>query len=139
MRKRDSIEPLFVDRIPKNLEDGVFYVSLKYGTAAHKCCCGCGTKIITPIKPGRWSLEQNGNVISLFPSVGNWSAGCQSHYWIEDNRVLWARKYSQNEIHENRASDFRARTRAYAERTRTEQGFWDRLWHWVKSLAGRIT
>jgi Family of unknown function (DUF6527) len=118
--------------MPKGLEDGVFYISLKYRTAAHNCCCGCGTKIITPIKPGRWRLEQNGNAISLFPSVGNWSAVCQSHYWIEDNRVRWARTYTKQEIAANRASDFYARQHAHAERTRAERAFWKRLWDWIK-------
>ena len=108
MSKSESIRAEFVDRIPKSLRDGVLYVSEKYSTAAHLCCCGCGTKIVTPLKPGRWRLTVRDGLVSLDPSVGNWSAACQSHYWIEDDQVIWARAYTADEIAANRASDKRA-------------------------------
>lgn len=128
MSKADSIRPEFADRIPKSLQDGILYVSEKYSTVAHRCCCGCGTKIVTPLKPGRWRLTVHDGLVSLDPSIGNWSAACQSHYWIEDNQVIWARGYTAAEIATNRASDKRALEAAYTERRTCGQGFWHRLW-----------
>jgi hypothetical protein len=134
MTKIYDIRPEFVDRIPKTLNDGVIYISRKFGTAAHNCCCGCRTKIITPLKPGRWRLEETGNSVSISPSIGNWSAACQSHYWITDNRIDWARAFTPAEIAANRASDQRVRQKAYAYRLSREGGFWRRLWEMAKTL-----
>ncbi len=134
MTKIYDIRPEFVDRIPKTLNEGVIYISRKYATAAHNCCCGCGTKIVTPLKPGRWRLEATGDAVSIYPSIGNWSAACQSHYWIADNRIDWARAFTPAEIAANRASDQRVRQKAHAERLSREGGFWRRLWDRIKVL-----
>lgn len=134
MTKIYDIRPEFVDRIPKTLNEGLIYISRKYATAAHNCCCGCGTKIVTPLKPGRWRLEATGDVVSIYPSIGNWSAACQSHYWITDNRIDWARAFTPGEIAANRTSDQRVRQKAYAERLSREGGFWRRLWDRIKAL-----
>lgn len=101
---------------------------------ANNCCCGGGTKIVTPLKPGRWRLEETGNLVSIDPSIGNWSAACQSHYWITKNRIKWAHAFTPAEIAANRASDGRARQKAYAERLSAERGFWGRLWDRIKAI-----
>jgi hypothetical protein len=134
MTKSFDIRPEFVDRVPNTLTDGVIYISRKYATAAHNCCCGCGTKIVTPLKPGRWHLESTGDVVSISPSIGNWSAACQSHYWITENRIDWASAFTPAEIAANRAGDQRARQKANAERLSRERGFWGRLWDRIKIL-----
>lgn len=139
MNKINTIRPEFVDRIPKVLDNGVVYVSRKYATAAHNCCCGCGTKIVTPVKPGRWRLEAQGESVSFYPSIGNWSAGCQSHYWIRDNRIDWAHAFSPAQIAANRASDQRVRQQAHADRYRRERGFWGRRWDAIKGLWQALT
>ncbi len=87
-----SIQHEFVENIPDNLEDGIVYVSLAYGTAVHKSCCGCGNEVITPLSPKDWRLSFDGESISLYPSIGNWNFDCRSHYWIENNRVLWCKR-----------------------------------------------
>jgi hypothetical protein len=88
----------FVEFIPKKLEQGVLYISIPYDTAVHKCACGCGSKITTPISPVRWRLTYDGETVSLSPSVGNWSYPCQSHYWVKCNRIEWAPKWSREKI-----------------------------------------
>jgi hypothetical protein len=118
----------FVDRIPKTLSEGVLYISQKFSTAAHNCCCGCGVKIVTPIKPGRWRLDLDGERASLYPSIGNWSSACKSHYWIKNSRIDWERSYSDVEIAANRDSDRRVIAAARAQRYDAERGFWGRLW-----------
>lgn len=103
-----------VEFIPERLEEGALYISQRYGTAAHKCCCGCGEEVITPLTPTDWSLQMDGNVVTLYPSIGNWSFACRSHYWIRRSKVIWAGQMSQQEIKRGRAID-RATKQAYFE------------------------
>jgi hypothetical protein len=138
MTKLYAIRPEFVDRLPKVLEDGVFYISEKFGTSAHNCCCGCGTKIVVPLKPGRWTLKQKNGRISVWPSIGNWSSVCQSHYVIRDNQIEWAGAMSTQQIAANREGDRLVRDRVHAERTWQESGFWGRLWIRTKKLWATI-
>ena len=70
----------FVEFIPDELEQGTVYVSIRFATASHLCVCGCGNKVVTPIRPTDWTLTFDGKTISLNPSIGNWSFPCQSHY-----------------------------------------------------------
>lgn len=101
-----TISHEFVELIPDQLENGIIYVSLKYCTAIHKCCCGCGNEVVTPLSPTDWTLIFDGKSISLYPSVGNWSFDCKSHYWITNNRVEWDRKWSKREINAGRRQDY---------------------------------
>ncbi len=94
----------FVEIIPDLLRDGVVYVSVLYATAVHKCCCGCGGEVVTPISRTDWQLTFDGESISLHPSIGNWSFACQSHYWIRRNEVRWAPRWSQERIAAGRAA-----------------------------------
>ena len=122
-----KIRPVYTDRIPKDLDEGVFYISRKFSTAAHACLCGCGTKIVTPLKPGRWELSEKDGRVSLSPSVGNWSAECQSHYVIDGNCVKWSVGFSPAQIAANRAGDRQASSSAHAERRARERSLWGRL------------
>ena len=71
------------------------YISIPYTTAAHKCCCGCGVEVVTPIDPIGWEMTFDGRSVSLKPSIGNWNLDCQSHYWIERNQVRWVQELSR--------------------------------------------
>jgi len=103
--RRQTVEHRFVEFIPEDLEEGVVYVSITYATVVHRCLCGCGGEVVTPIDPHRWSLNFDGASISLAPSIGNWSFACQSHYWIERNCVDWSRRWTRDEIADGRAFD----------------------------------
>ena len=119
-----KIRHVFVDNIPDKLEDGILYVSIKYATAIHQCCCGCGNQVVTPISPIDWKLSFDGETVSLYPSIGNWSFPCQSHYWIRDNEVIWSRKWSLCEITTARAKETRRRDlyyKRYAKQTGTDE------------------
>jgi hypothetical protein len=111
--KRKHIRPEFVEFIPEAVKEGVLYISIPYATATHKCPCGCGEIVVTPIKPTDWSLQWNGKTVTLYPSIGNWSFSCQSHYWIAENKIIWARKWSKYEIEETRAEDKLSKIRYY--------------------------
>jgi hypothetical protein len=95
----------FIEFIPDELEQGTIYVSIRFATASHLCVCGCGNKVVTPIRPTDWKLIFDGKTISLDPSIGNWSMPCQSHYWIRNNRVRWAPQWSQKQIERGRTRD----------------------------------
>lgn len=103
----------FVEFIPEDLREGTIYVSIRFATASHKCCCGCGQKVVTPITPTDWKLIFDGKTISLAPSIGNWGFTCQSHYWIRNNRVQWAAQWSKDHFDAGRAHDKNAKNRYF--------------------------
>jgi hypothetical protein len=111
--RQKQIRPEFVEFIPDEVENGVLYISTRYATATHKCACGCGEIVVTPVRPTDWTLMWNGETITLNPSIGNWSLPCRSHYWIVENRIVWARKWSPREIDAGRAKDRSAKARYY--------------------------
>lgn len=84
--------------MPDKLEDDVLYISLEYCAAIHKCVCGCGNEVVTPISPTDWQLTFDGKTVSLYPSIGNWNFNCRSHYFITNNKIRYARKWSKKEI-----------------------------------------
>jgi len=88
----------FVEHVPREMKDGVVYVSIPYHTVLHKCCCGCGQQVVTPLSPAQWTLIFDGETVSLHPSIGNWNFPCQSHYWIRQNMVIWAGQLSERQI-----------------------------------------
>lgn len=105
--KQTSITPEFVEIIPDHLVEGVLYISEKYGTALHKCCCGCGLEVVTPLKPSGWKVMREGGKVSLAPSIGNWSFPCRSHYWIRSNQIVRAGAFSDQMIKRVQARDLR--------------------------------
>lgn len=111
--KTKHFNPEFVEFIPHELEDGVIYVTLTYGTAVHLCPCGCGSKVPTPITPADWHLLYDGVNVSLSPSVGNWDLPCRSHYLIKGGEVLWAEPWTKEQIQSGRKKDDRGRAALY--------------------------
>ena len=100
--KLHQITPEFVDEIPRELEVGKLYVCCRYRAVKHLCACGCGVAVNTPLHPTGWTLICDGVSVSLSPSIGNWSESCQSHYWIRNNRIHWAPKWSRRRIRRGR-------------------------------------
>ena len=101
----NSIKHEFVEFIPGQIEEGILYISMEYATAVHKCFCGCGMKVVTPLDPTDWEITFDGVTVSLYPSIGNWEFPCQSHYWIENNKVWRAKRWTKEQIAEGRALD----------------------------------
>lgn len=139
MRRKTDLAYEFVKSIPDSLAERTLYVSVEYATVAHKCCCGCGREVVTPLSPTDWKLTYDGISISLSPSVGNWSFDCESHYWIVKNTVRWADLWSAEEINAGREHARRTKEKYYAtdesspvnvERTvqsKSSSSFWSRL------------
>ena len=104
----------FVEYIPEEISDGILYISIPYGTVIHKCACGCGEEVVTPLGPAEWKFTYDGKTISLHPSVGNWSFACRSHYWISEGEVQWARGFSMEEILDAREKAKQLRKQMYS-------------------------
>lgn len=140
--KLDAIKPQFVEFVPKVLEPGVLYISEKYNTASHLCACGCGEKVVTPLSPVEWQLRNQGGLVSLHPSIGNWNYACRSHYWIRGNRIAWSGGMTQQQIARVQARDRADKARFVAmvnkekdeaaqpdhRRTKTSTSVIHRLW-----------
>lgn len=139
MKKDVPIEHEFVTFMPKVLDERKIYVSIEYATAVHKCLCGCGSKVVTPISPAGWQLLFDGETVSLTPSIGNWSFKCRSHYWVRRNKAVWSDDMTEKQVAAVRASDRDARqayfgkgpsgsTTAPAHAASPEKrGFWHRF------------
>lgn len=132
----------FVDFIPEKLDEQVLYISLTYKTAIHKCCCGCGKEVVTPISPTDWKIIYDGETISIYPSIGNWSFDCKSHYWIENNRVKWANKWSREEIDEGRKYDRNAKKVYFSSKNDEEAYQKDNrkvsVFLWIQTFGDKI-
>ncbi len=77
-----------VEFIPKEMKDGIIYVSYQFGLAIHRCACGCGISTVTPFEGhNSWTLTKGPNGVTLRPSIGNQQFPCKSHYWITDGVV----------------------------------------------------
>lgn len=92
--KINTIEPIFCEQIPKELEDGKLYISEEHGTAIHLCACGCGIETNTKLIPhwnDGWSLTNNNGLITLRPSIGNFKGEhpYHAHYYITNNKIEW--------------------------------------------------
>ena len=97
----------FVEFIPDDLKERTLYISITYCTAVHKCCCGCGREVVTPISPTAWRLIFDGTTVSLHPSIGSWNLPCQSHYFITRNKVVWAPTWTEKQITRGREREAR--------------------------------
>ncbi len=118
----------FVEYIPSEIEEDVLYISIEYDVAKHKCPCGCGDDIVTTLSPARWKLIYDGETISLSPSIGNWTHTCKSHYFITNDKVVWAGKLTQNQINNVIRNDEETLQKHFDEDDSSSKGFLQ----WVK-------
>ncbi|MDX2094435.1 MAG: DUF6527 family protein [Alphaproteobacteria bacterium] len=98
MKSNFSIAHEFVEFIPRDMEERTLYIAMEFATASHRCFCGCGAEVVTPLSPTAWQLSYDGENVSLNPSIGSWSLPCQSHYWIRRGKVEWSYAMSKEEI-----------------------------------------
>lgn len=100
-----TIRHKFIELIPTEKEARTLYISIEYRVAVHLCACGCGNIVVTSLAPQAWSVLYDGETVSLYPSIGNYSLPCKSHYWIRRGEVLWAKKLTDKEIERVRRRD----------------------------------
>jgi len=135
MPRVTSVRKAAVEFIPERADPGVLYVSKRFKTAMHLCCCGCGAEVITPLNPAKWQLVEHGSDVSLFPSVGNWSFPCRSHYWIRKGRVQWAASMNQQQIDFVRRRDEFSANEQFDVKPSRDRGLVRRFSNWLKKLV----
>jgi hypothetical protein len=137
--RRQHLTHRHVEFIPKNLDEGVLYISRRFNTASHLCCCGCGERVATPLNPAKWHLTEHGSTVSLSPSIGL-SLPCRSHYWIRQSLVVWCADMTD-------ADTFRAqRADEYASKVYTGEilfgvptaTWWERPLNWLRSIWNQL-
>jgi hypothetical protein len=116
-----SLNHVFIDTIPDELEEGKLYISPRFRVIMHSCCCGCKNKVVTPLSPARWKMTFDGSSISISPSIGNWNFDCKSHYWIQNNEVEWARKWSDHEVAEGKLYEREKREEHFKKTNKEEK------------------
>lgn len=144
--RRKVFKHQFVELVPDELEEGVLYVTIAYGTAVHLCACGCGSEVVTPLSPAQWKFTYDGEAITLSPSIGNLRFSCQSHYFIVGDKVIWGEHISEKDIEAVKSRDRNllktyfeqkeARNNSESkmpEKPKLTKRLWGRLW---KNLFG---
>jgi hypothetical protein len=134
--KTERFSLQYVQYMPKTLEPGVLYEATEFGTAAHLCACGCGSKIRTPLGPTEWQIVATPGGPTLRPSVGNWQKPCRSHYLITAGKVNWAPAWTEDRIAAGRRGEQRRRE-AYYDQLQRERSWIRRLIGWLKKLIRR--
>jgi len=131
MTRASSLTFTPCDRFPDEPEAGTFYYSEDFRSSLHLCACGCGSRVVLPIKPAGWSLDQAGDDFSLSPSVGNREFACRSHYLIKRGDIVWLPAMSDREVAVSRARD--------AEHIRQVhyQPIWRRFVGWLGGIFKR--
>lgn len=123
MKQDIEFKHLFVESLPEVLKERTLYVCMEFATASHKCACGCGKEVVTPLSPIDWKLGYDGRTVTLHPSIGNWGFECRSHYWIRSNRVEWAASWSAEEIKAGRSYDKYAKNKYFDALTKAQKPF----------------
>jgi len=119
----------FVEFMPSELSEGTLYISMEYNTVKHKCCCGCGEDVVTPLNPTDWKLLYDGETISLSPSVGNWNLQCRSHYFIKHSKIQWCGSWSESQVKEGKEQDQLNKEKHFSSTTKpNKQNIFNNLW-----------
>lgn len=133
----DEIALQRVTYVPKELVQGILYVSEEFQVAVHLCACGCRSKITTPLGPAEWTLKEQDGRPSLSPSIGNWQLPCRTHYVISKGQIRWAGKWTDEKIRAGRQKEELKRA-AYYDSIGRNHGWWDRIWAAVRDFANRL-
>ena len=132
--RTEELEPVFVGYVPTDLDGGILYVSMEYATASHRCACGCGVRVVTPLGPADWILTFDGRV-TLSPSVGNGQFECGSHYLIRQNCVVWRRPMTRGAAVATHKRDTAQRAQTHSDVPRA--GVLTKLSRWLRGFLGR--
>jgi Family of unknown function (DUF6527) len=110
-----------VEDMPDEISSGILYVSDEYEIACHRCACGCGSLVYTPLGSTEWRFCADNGKPSLKPSIGNWALPCRSHYWISKGRVVWAGDWSDDQVRSGRDAEAECRDDYYQKKAIQER------------------
>ena len=134
MLKYTHLSHRFVDDLPDDPDPGLLYVSTSHASATHLCCCGCGSRVVTPFSPSQWRMTFDGESVSLTPSVANFDLPCRSHYILSKGHVSEAAAYWDMQIGMNIGHE--GRTAAELGSKAPGQLMIDRVLRKVRELVG---
>lgn len=124
MKRIDTVTFEFIDLLPPKLVNGVVYISIEHRTIVHNCCSGCGERVVNDIGPAGWKLIFDGETISLEPSIGNGALACNSHYWIRNNRVVWAKPLTAEQTRRSQLTERNDIVEHYGHSRPTKRRWW---------------
>lgn len=76
--------------MPEEKQEGIIYVSQDFNLVIHLCPCGCKKEVVTPFGKDDWTITIENDLVTLFPSIGNFQFPCKSHYWLVKNEIICA-------------------------------------------------
>lgn len=126
----DRIKLQKVHYLPKELIEGILYVSEEFGVAAHLCPCGCQNKVVTPLDPTEWKFIETYGKPTLQPSIGNWQLPCKSHYWITNGIIDWSYQWDERQIEKGRQEEEKIR-QAYYNSLSKKPSIFRRFVNWI--------
>lgn len=77
-----------VDRIPRQIDEGIVYHTEEFELAGLLCACGCGHRITLLVPDSHKVLDDDGYA-TIHPSVGVLDAPCKSHFIVHRGNVRW--------------------------------------------------
>jgi hypothetical protein len=75
-----------VERIPKQLSEGVVYHSPEFEVAALLCACGCRHRVMLLV-PDSHQVSCERGMATVKPSIAVCDAPCKAHYFITAGEV----------------------------------------------------
>jgi Family of unknown function (DUF6527) len=85
---------LAVERIPKELSDGIVYHNKEFALGAMLCACGCGHRVDLLV-PDSHQISAEDGLATIRPSIAVCDAPCKSHYIISAGRVEWLPAFTE--------------------------------------------
>lgn len=83
------------DDLPVRLGNDMYVVGpTKPKWAILECPCGCRQRIDVNLMTSRrpfWELRKSNRLVSLSPSLWRGKGTCESHFWVRDSKIVWAR------------------------------------------------
>ncbi len=85
--------------VPDRVEKTIYVVGATPKWVIFDCPCNKNHRLKVPLMKSvspHWRLTRHGKTVSLSPSLSVADGPCDSHFWLRQNRVEWARWVDEN-------------------------------------------
>lgn len=110
-----------VDRIPREMAEGVVYHNEDFELAGLLCACGCGHRI-TLLVPDSHKVWNEGGFATISPSVGVMDAPCKSHFFMRRGTIEMLPAFSDADV----SSIMRAQVARHVARDAKPVHWWNK-------------
>jgi Family of unknown function (DUF6527) len=124
---------LAVERIPKNLSNGIVYHNKEFELAAMLCACGCGHRVDLLV-PDSHQVSSEDGLATIRPSIAVCNALCKSHYFITAGRVEWLPAFNQAQV----TAVMRDQIARHASRDTRRRSWIERAWTALVQAFNRV-